>query len=256
MIVQAVSGMLAALCSFGWGPFGQWQLDGDRSGSAVAASEAAVPYADMTGAPPAILESGSTPSPTRQRMGWFGLGLRLGLASTHLTPPASVTSSVNQASGGTYNLNDLNVSSTSRTLTPTMHLGGDGYFFKVDAPFTFAAEYTTYGLGLYPVNYGRYLDRYALFPYGSLGAVGNIIESRETNDPGTSNKTIGALLQGRLALGMKYFPLRSFALSFEAGYSPFAAGIMLLPPASGKDQTRPQGGYGSVLDFSLGAEWL
>lgn len=43
-------------------------------------------------------------------------------------------------------------------------------------------------------------------------------------------------------------------LSGEIGYSPWAAGILLVTPAN--SSTQVHGGTGSVFDFSLGIEWL
>ena len=61
-----------------------------------------------------------------------------------------------------------------------------------------------------------------------------------------------------MAAGLKFFPLHGLALSGEFGYSPWTAGAVALPPdgASGSDATRFEGGFGSVLDFSFGVEWL
>ena len=114
------------------------------------------------------------------------------------------------------------------------------------------------GLGLYPINYGIWFDRFAMFPYLSFGAVANFVTSHATSDPGTSNKLIGGIAQARLAAGVKFFPLHGLALSGEFGYSPWTAGAVALPPdgASGSDATRFEGGFGSVLDFSFGVEWL
>ena len=189
------------------------------------------------------------------------MGVRLGVSELHLAPSSSLIGQVNQASGQTFSPTDFAIASNARTLTPTLHFGGSGYFFKLDLPFTFAPEFTTFGLGLYPVNVGVFIDRLSLFPYLSLGGAANAVKSRPTPDPGTSNKLIGAIVQARAAIGVKYFPVRGLALSAEAGYSPWTAGIMLTPPSAApgtgnSDQTRMQGGTGSILDFSVGAEWL
>jgi hypothetical protein len=191
-----------------------------------------------------------------RRMGWFGVGLRVGYTQLHLEPPASLVGSYNTATGSSTTTAEHTVNSTATTVTPTLHLGGSGFFFKMDLPFTFASEYTMYGIGLYPINFGVYLPGLALFPYGSLGIASSLAQSHSTPDPATSDKLIGAVAQVRAAGGVKYFPLKSFALSFELGYSPWAAGVMLLPPGAGSNTTRTQGGFGSVWDFSLGLEWL
>jgi hypothetical protein len=201
----------------------------------------------------------ATPAPQPaegRRMGWVGVGVRLGYTQLHLTPPSSLVSSYNSTTGSTSSTAEHTVDSSGRTLTPTLHLGGGGFFFKLDVPITFASQFIAYGLGLYPINFGMYLPHAALFPYGSFGFATSIVQSRDTADPLTSNKIIGAVAQVRAAVGLKYFPVHALALSGEVGYSPWAAGVMLLPPGAGSNTTRTQGGFGSVWDFSLGIEWL
>ena len=191
-----------------------------------------------------------------RRMGWFGVGLRVGYTQLYLEPPASLVGSYNSVTGSTSTTAEHTVNTSATTVTPTLHLGGSGFFFKMDLPFTFASDYTMYGIGLYPINFGLYLSSLALFPYASLGIASSLAQSHGTPDPATSNKIIGAVAQVRAAGGVKYFPMQSFALSFELGYSPWAAGVVLLPPDAGSNSTRTQGGFGSVWDFSLGLEWL
>ncbi len=226
------------------------------------ASEPALPPTSLTrGAPVAIVSVGvralpPVPSAPRRRMGWGGVGIRYGVSELHLAPSSSLINKVNQASGQTFTPNDFAIDSSAQTLTPTFHLGGSGYFFKLDLPFSFAPAFTTVGLGIYPVNAGVFIERLSLFPYLSLGGAANVVKSHATSEPGTSNKIIGAMVQARGAVGVKYFPVRGFALSAEAGYSHWAAGIMFMPPPGAAGQTQMQGGTGSVVDFSIGAEWL
>jgi hypothetical protein len=188
------------------------------------------------------------------QMGWLGLGVRFGMQEVHLTPPASFVSSVNSASGQAFAAGDFAIDSNAWTVTPTLHLGGSGFFFKLDLPLSFASQFTSFGLGLYPINFGVFVPSLSLFPYVSLGGAANLVESRDTGDPSTSNKLMGAMVQARGALGLKYFPAQGIALSGEIGYSPWAAGILLVTPAN--SSTEVHGGFGSVFDFSLGVEWL
>jgi|HubBroStandDraft_6_1064221.scaffolds.fasta_scaffold103261_2 hypothetical protein len=195
--------------------------------------------------------------PTASRptqMGWLGLGVRFGLQEVHLTPPSSFVSTVNSASGQAFAAGDFAIDSNAWTVTPTLHLGGSGFFFKLDLPLSFAPQFTSFGLGLYPINFGVFVPSVSLFPYVSLGGAANLVESRDTGDPSTSNKLMGAIVQARGALGLKYFPAQGIALSGELGYSPWAAGILLVTPAN--SSTEVHGGFGSVFDFSLGVEWL
>jgi hypothetical protein len=195
------------------------------------------------------------PTPARPpQMGWLGLGVRFGMQEVHLTPPASFVSTVNSASGQAFAAGDFAIDSNAWTVTPTLHLGGSGFFFKLDVPLSFASQFTSFGLGLYPINFGVFVESVSLFPYVSLGTAANLVESRDTGDPATSNKLMGAMVQARGALGLKYFPAQGLAVSAEIGYSPWAAGILLVTPAN--SSTQVHGGFGSVFDFSLGLEWL
>jgi hypothetical protein len=204
----------------------------------------------VTVAPPA--------PPATRRMGWFGIGARIGVTQLRLTAPTSVVNDLNQLSGTSSNADEFALRSNVTTVTPTLHLGGSGYFFKLDLPISFGSSFTMIGLGIYPINFGFYSSRLAMFPYLSVGAVGSEVTSHETSDPGTSHKLIGGVVQARVAAGLKFFPLRGLALSGEFGYSPWTAGVAAMPPASnsGSDATHFEGGFGSVLDFSFGVEWL
>jgi hypothetical protein len=217
-------------------------VDASATSSGVAPPEAEL----AATAPPA--------APSPPRMGWFGAGVRLGMQDVHLMPPAALVSGVNTASGQAFQSGDFAVDSNAWTITPTLHLGGSGYFFKADVPLSFAPQFTTFGLGLYPINVGVFIESASLFPYLSLGGAANLVDSRDTGDPSTSNKLIGAIIQARGALGLKYFPAKGLALSGEIGYSPWAAGILLVTPAN--SSTQVHGGTGSIFDFSFGIEWL
>jgi hypothetical protein len=225
-------------------------------GAAALVSMVAPSTAHAQDAAATIATSPAPPEAEGRRMGWFGAGVRVGYTQLHLTPPSSLVGTYNSATGGTTSTAEHTVDSSGRTLTPTLHLGGSGFFFKMDLPITFAPLFRAYGIGLYPINFGLYLPGVALFPYGSFGFASSIVQSRSTPDPSTSNKIIGAVAQIRVAVGLKYFPVHALAVSGEVGYSPWAAGVMLLPPAAGSDTTRTQGGFGDVWDFSLGVEWL
>jgi hypothetical protein len=213
---------------------------------------------DGASSPAATVTVAAPAPPDVRRMGWFGIGARIGVTQLRLTAPTSVVNDIEQITGGTAGASEFALRSNVTTVTPTLHLGGSGFFFKLDLPISFGSSFTMVGLGLYPINFGIYVDRFAMFPYLSLGAVASVVTSHATPDPGTSNKLIGGVAQARLAAGVKFFPLHGLALSGELGYSPWTAGAVALPPesGSGSDATRFEGGFGSVLDFSFGVEWL
>jgi hypothetical protein len=227
---------------------------------AVAAGRAHAQTADVEsgGSTAATVTVAPPPAPDVRRMGWFGLGARIGVTELRLTAPTSVVNDIEQVTGGTAGVDQFALRSNVTTVTPTIHLGGSGYFFKLDLPISFGSSFSMVGLGFYPINFGIYFDHLAMFPYLSLGTVANVVTSHATADPGTSNKLIGGIIQARLAAGLKFFPLHGLALSGELGYSPWTAGAVALPPesSSGSDATRFEGGFGSVLDFSFGVEWL
>lgn len=224
--------------------------------AAIAAPDAdAVASSTGTAGPEADVAVTAAPRETPPpRMGWFGAGIRVGMQDVHLLPPGSLVSAQNAATGQSFASGDFAVDTNAWTVTPTLHLGGSGFFFKLDVPLSFAPQLTTFGLGLYPINFGLFIRDASLFPYLSAGAAANLVDSRNTGDPSTSNKLVGAFVQARGAIGLKYFPMQGLAVSGELGYSPWAAGILLItPPGS---STQVHGGTGSVFDFSLGLEWL
>jgi hypothetical protein len=57
---------------------------------------------------------------------------------------------------------------------------------------------------------------------------------------------------------MKYFPVRGWSLSAEVGFSPWAAGVLLQPPAETTTGTTAdfRAGLISAVDLSFGVEWL
>ncbi len=87
-------------------------------------------------------------------MGWFGIGARIGVTQLRLTAPTSVVNDIEQVTGGSSSADEFALRRNVTTLTPTIHLGGRGYFFKLDLPISFGSSFSMVGLGLYPINYG------------------------------------------------------------------------------------------------------
>ena len=184
---------------------------------------------DGTSSSAATVTVAPPPPPEVRRMGWFGLGARIGVTELRLTAPTSVVNDIQQITGGTAGVDQFALRSNVTTITPTLHLGGSGYFFKLDLPISFGSSFSMVGLGFYPINFGIYFAHLAMFPYLSLGTVANVVTSHATADPGTSNKLIGGIVQARLAAGVKFFPLHGLALSGELGYSPMDGGRRRAP---------------------------
>jgi hypothetical protein len=179
----------------------------------------------------------------------------MGVVQTKLVPPPDLVARFNgPGAGQTVSADDLELANSAYVITPTLHLGGSGYFFKLDVPVSYNSSLTTVGIGIYPVNIGIFVDCLDILPYLSLGGAASVVRSRATANPGTSDKVIGATAQARTALGVKYFPLRGSAISIEVGYSPWAIGIVSLPGLNG--ETHMRGGVGSMTDVSVGLEWL
>jgi hypothetical protein len=93
---------------------------------------------------------------------------------------------------------DMDLRTQLFLLTPTLELGGDGYFFKMEVPVGFGDDVRTYGLGIYPLNVGGHLTggkQQELAGYLSAGFVASYVTFPASDD------AAGALLQGRLAAG-------------------------------------------------------
>jgi hypothetical protein len=149
-------------------------------------------------------------------------------------------------------------------IVPTMCVGGDGYFVKFDFPIMFTPTVSSYGLGLYPLNYGHLFQRTGIFPFISAGFAGSAVT---TAGQGIS----GASAEARIAAGVKVRYFRRLALSGEIGYAPFMAGVVVdkqrmqdleqsaidgqnVEPPPGERPAR--GGLGHGIDFLVGLEWL
>jgi hypothetical protein len=167
---------------------------------------------------------------------------------------------------------DLNLDGMPFVITPTMHLGGDGYFFKFDFPITIHKNFWGIGLGLYPINYGKYIEAAKIMPYGGLGGVIGYMGSG-TFTPKSGGADVAVAAGGplinplRLALGLKAFPIKGLAVGLDLGLSPFALGFVIDPvkvtevgaglvggqPLS--PGTALRGGTGMILDGAISVEW-
>ncbi len=116
---------------------------------------------------------------------------------------------------------DMDLRTQLVLLTPSLEAGGDGWFFKLEAPIGFGDDVRTYGLGVYPLNVGGKVAGSAdasLAGYASAGAVMSYVTFVDSDD------AAGALVQGRLAAGLRLRTRGGYAMTFELGYGLFAIG--------------------------------
>jgi hypothetical protein len=182
-------------------------------------------------------------------------------AQLTLAPPQPVVERLNVVGAAPTVTGDQVASkATAHRLTPTLQMGGSGYFCKLDFPVGLSAGFNTYGVGVYPLNLGVYFERAAMLPYVSMGGTVSVVRPGDAGDRGSSSKVVGATAQARAALGLKHFTRRGWAISTEIGYSPWAAGLVTLRSdvnsASAPGGAAMRGGFGSAVDASFGVDWL
>ena len=144
-----------------------------------------------------------------------------------------------------------------------------GYSVRVDFPTGLSQAFTTMGIGLYPINSAHSFRGSCLFPFVSLGGTTSVLLAAATDDLSGAPKIAGGLAQGRVVLGVKYRPARTWVISAELGYSPWAVGftgsdssLRRYRAASDATSKLPavevstRGGVGTVIDLSVGVEWL
>jgi hypothetical protein len=164
---------------------------------------------------------------------------------------------------------------------PTFHLGGDDYFFRFDVPIGFGDGVTSLGLGIYPLNYGYFIESIGLFPYVSLGTVLNVATASTYDGPSgkADVSQVGGIIQARAAVGAKYAFSDAFSGTLELGFTPW--GIAGLVDTDKAEKIAKQGGpapedvidfeklrpidpgtagragmISPAVDFSAGIEWL
>jgi hypothetical protein len=217
-------------------------------------------------APETVTVKGEQP---RRALGWLGFGLRFGFTSLALDGNAFRETARGVADGtadaltgmrGTTLAGDVaaarigDLRASMKTLTPALHLGGDGYFFKLEAPLGLSSDFRSVGLGIYPLNYGVFIPAAQLFPYATLGGAAHYLSGQAAG----YQPTRGAILQARAALGLKWRAVSRLNLSVEAGYSA-AAGVLgstEAKPVATADGSSVKAGLGHSLDLSFGIEIL
>ena len=191
-----------------------------------------------------------------------GLGVRVGAAqaslkSTRLPRAAEVVSD--------------DVNDNMMLIVPTVHLGGDQFFFKLDVPLMRWDDGYTVGLGVYPLNYGHTVANGRLMPYASAGGAASVATLKPAADDRVQLPLRALMLQARAAAGLKWRAVPGVAVSLEAGFSPYAIGGVVDDQrrrtaesdmdAGRSPDLRPgnrpvSAGVGQVMDVALGVEWL
>ena len=134
-------------------------------------------------------------------------------------------------------------------IAPTIHLGGDGFYFKMEAPLRQSATLRSYGAGIYPLNYGLFIRALSVMPTLSAGAVFSYLRDRSTD-------AAGALIETRVAVGIKVFPTRGLALSVDVAWTPWAAGALRGRGPDWWQRTDAPGGIGDGWEIAAAVSWL
>lgn len=275
--------VLAALLSFVVA--GPAAADGLRLGKDLTPSPAdpgAVPT--RAGGAPANSEAAPTPVPaksarsTSRDLGWSGFGVRFGLFALDVSAESmplvgdqvrEVLDAYDQLGVSRTRL-DLDVSLVQ--VIPTLHLGGDGFFFRFDLPIGFGDGINTFGFAMYPLAYGYFLESAGLFPYVAAGAGLHYATSSQITVDGAKVEVSqsGFIAQVRLAAGAKLRLVEKLNGILEVGFSPWTAaalwdideidtildGTWNAGDIPGTPAEVVRGGAGSTLDVSVGIEWL
>jgi hypothetical protein len=243
----------------------RWQLSPCIAATAVSALTcmlAAPPAAAAAGDPmhvPAIADAQAPPITARARSAddgvrGAGLGVNAGLVMLRLSADRAVrtfggTSGTQLADEAPSTIASFDLHENMLELAPTVQLGGDRFYFKLEAPLRQSATLRSYGAGVYPLNYGYYIRALHVMPSVSMGGVFSYLKDRRTD-------AAGPLVETRVALGIKVFPTRGLALSADIARTPWALAAVR---GSGPDwwkRADARGGLGDGWQFSLGVFWL
>jgi hypothetical protein len=159
-----------------------------------------------------------------------------------------------QMRGGTMQpieARQLGVSETLYVVSPGFEVGGEHYFFRIEAPIGHGGELTSVGLGVYPLNLQVQLRR-GLVAYVSFGGSASWLDRAGDGD-------LGGLVTARAAGGVRI----ARYVVVEVGYSAFALGGSIHPErlermASGDltrmepEQVLAAGDGRGLLDVELG----
>jgi hypothetical protein len=145
------------------------------------------------------------------------------------------------------------------TLALTAHYGRSGYFTRLDAPVAIGQHTCRAGIGFYPIGLAYLFPDARVMPYLGAGVLGGmlytLIES-SSQSGSTQHRRFGFYGQVRTMLGIKVFPVRRLALSFEIGYSPYLVGRLPQASTASPKKTYPdETAVGMTWDTNIGVEW-
>lgn len=187
--------------------------------------------------------------PEEYLMDWGSFGLRLGYQLDSL-----------KAAEGYPPLAEMRpFSGHALTVALTAHFGRSGYFTRLDVPAAIGQHTYRAGIGFYPIGLAYLFPDAGVMPYLGAGALGGMLYTRidYSNQSGSvERRRFGVYSQVRTMLGIKVFPIRQLALSFEIGYSPYLVGYLPQDSTTAPKKTYPgEAGVGMTWDTNIGVEW-
>lgn len=183
-----------------------------------------------------------------------GIGINAGVVMLRLSADRALRtfggeSGTQLADDAPTSIASFDLRETLFEIAPTIQMGGDRFYFRMEAPLRQSATLRTYGVGFYPLNYGYYVPRWRIMPSASAGAVFSYLTDRRTD-------AVGPLVETRVSVGVKFFPVRGLALSMDVARTPWAIGAL---HGSGPEWWRradARGGIGTGWALGLGVFWL
>jgi hypothetical protein len=145
------------------------------------------------------------------------------------------------------------------TIALTAHFGRSGYFTRLDVPTAIGLHTCRAGIGFYPIGLAYLFPDTRVMPYLGAGVLGGmlytLVES-SSQSGSTQHRRFGSYAQVRTMLGFKVFPIRTLALSFEIGYSPYLIGHLQQDSTSNAKNTYlDETAVGTTWDTNIGVEW-
>jgi len=145
------------------------------------------------------------------------------------------------------------------TVAFTAHFGRAGYFTRLDVPAAIGQHTCRAGIGFYPIGLAYLFPDARVMPYVGAGVLGGMLYALidSSSQSGSSHRErFGIYGQVRTMLGIKVFPIRHLALSFEIGYSPYLVGYLPQDSSAAPKTIYPdEAAVGMTWDTNIGVEW-